>query len=381
MNADVSAGKQKLRRVLGIVRKETRQAWRDPSSVLVAVVLPLILLFLFGYGVTFDPRFFTVGLVVEQPTPESGSFTAALSQSPYFRIETARDRRTFEAAFVAGDIHGIVVLPADFAGQAYRGESAPIQVIVDGSDPNTADLVGNYLGLLWANWLEQESVGRAQPLLPTAVELQPQVWFNPEASSRHYLVPGSIAIILTMIGALLTALVIAREWERGTMEALLATPIEIPELLVGKLVPYFLLGMGSMALSFATAVLLFGVPFRGSFALLTLVSAVFLLAALGQGLLISTVTRNQLVAAQVSILSAFLPAFYFSNFVFEIDSMPWALQLISYAVPARYFVSTLQTLFLAGDIWSVILPDLLGLAAIATGFFTLTAITTRRRLE
>jgi len=381
MNADVSAGKQKLRRVLGIVRKETRQAWRDPSSVLVAVVLPLILLFLFGYGVTFDPRFFTVGLVVEQPTPESGSFTAALSQSPYFRIETARDRRTFEAALVAGDIHGIVVLPADFAGQAYRGESAPIQVIVDGSDPNTADLVGNYLGLLWANWLEQESVGRAQPLLPTAVELQPQVWFNPEASSRHYLVPGSIAIILTMIGALLTALVIAREWERGTMEALLATPIEIPELLVGKLVPYFLLGMGSMALSFATAVLLFGVPFRGSFALLTLVSAVFLLAALGQGLLISTVTRNQLVAAQVSILSAFLPAFYFSNFVFEIDSMPWALQLISYAVPARYFVSTLQTLFLAGDIWSVILPDLLGLAAIATGFFTLTAITTRRRLE
>ena len=381
MNADVSAGKQKLRRVLGIVRKETRQAWRDPSSVLVAVVLPLILLFLFGYGVTFDPRFFTVGLVVEQPTPESGSFTAALSQSPYFRIETARDRRTFEAALVAGDIHGIVVLPADFAGQTYRGESAPIQVIVDGSDPNTADLVGNYLGLLWANWLEQESVGRAQPLLPTAVELQPQVWFNPEASSRHYLVPGSIAIILTMIGALLTALVIAREWERGTMEALLATPIEIPELLVGKLVPYFLLGMGSMALSFATAVLLFGVPFRGSFALLTLVSAVFLLAALGQGLLISTVTRNQLVAAQVSILSAFLPAFYFSNFVFEIDSMPWALQLISYAVPARYFVSTLQTLFLAGDIWSVILPDLLGLAAIATGFFTLTAITTRRRLE
>ena len=160
MNADVSPGKQKLRRVLGLVRKETRQARRDPSSILVAVVLPLILLFLFGYGVTFDPRFFTVGLVVEQPTPESGSFTAALSQSPYFRIETARDRRTFEAALVAGDIHGIVVLPADFAGQAYRGESAPIQVIVDGSEPNTADLVGNYLGLLWANWLEQESVGR-----------------------------------------------------------------------------------------------------------------------------------------------------------------------------------------------------------------------------
>lgn len=381
MSADASPGRQKLRRVLGLVRKEARQAWRDPSSILVAAVLPLILLFLFGYGVTFDPRFFTIGLVVEQPTPESGSFTAALSQSPYFKIETARDRRRFEADLVAGDIHGIVVLPADFAERAYRDESASIQVIVDGSDPNTADLVGNYLELLWANWLEQESIGRGQPLLPTAVGLQPQVWFNLALSSRHYLVPGAIAIILNVIGTLLTALVVAREWERGTMEALLATPIGILELLAGKLVPYFLLGMGSMALSVAIAVLLFGVPFRGSFTLLALASALFMGAALGQGLLISTLTRNQLVAAQVSILSTFLPAFYFSNFVFEIDSMPWPLQLISYAVPARYFVSTLQTLFLAGDIRSVILPDLLGLAAIAGGFFILIAIATRTRLE
>ena len=319
--------------------------------------------------------------MVEQPTPEAGSFTAALSNSPYFRIQTARDRRSFEQDLVAGDLHGIVTLPASFAEQAYRGETAPIQVIVDGSDPNTADLVRNYIQLLWANWLEQESISRGPHLLPTAVELEPLVWFNPEISSRNYLVPGSVAIILTLIGALLTALVVAREWERGTMEALLATPIGIVELLVGKLVPYFLLGLGSMALSTATAVLLFGVPFRGSFLLLGLVSALFMWAALGQGLLISTVTRNQLVAAQASILSAFLPAFYFSNFVFEIDSMPWPLQLISYAVPARYFVSTLQTLFLAGDIWSVILPDLVGLFVIAAVFFALTAAKTRTRLE
>ena len=373
--------KAKRLRVAGLIRKETRQVVRDPSSILVAAVLPLILIFLFGYGVTFDPRFFTIGLVVEQPTPEAGSFTAALSNSPYFRIQTARDRRSFEQDLVAGDLHGIVTLPASFAEQAYRGETAPIQVIVDGSDPNTADLVRNYIQLLWANWLEQESISRGPHLLPTAVELEPLVWFNPEISSRNYLVPGSVAIILTLIGALLTALVVAREWERGTMEALLATPIGIVELLVGKLVPYFLLGLGSMALSTATAVLLFGVPFRGSFLLLGLVSALFMWAALGQGLLISTVTRNQLVAAQASILSAFLPAFYFSNFVFEIDSMPWPLQLISYAVPARYFVSTLQTLFLAGDIWSVILPDLVGLFVIAAVFFALTVAKTRTRLE
>lgn len=381
MSEAVLSGREKPRRILGLVRKETRQALRDPSSILVAAVLPLILLFLFGYGVTFDPRFFTVGLVVEQPTPETGSFTVALSNSRYFKIDVARDRRTFEADLVSGDIHGIIVLPADFAEHAYRGERAPIQVIVDGSDPNTADLVRNYVQLLWANWLEQESISRGQPLLRAAVGLQPQVWFNPEISSRNYLVPGSVAIILTLIGALLTALIVAREWERGTMEALLATPIGIVELLIGKLVPYFLLGMGSMVLSVATAVFLFGVPFRGSFVVLALVSAFFIWAALGQGLLISTVTRNQLVAAQASIMSAFLPAFYFSGFVFEIDSMPWPLQLISYTVPARYFVSTLQTLFLAGDIWSVIFPDLLGLAVIAGGFFALTALTTRTRLE
>lgn len=368
-------------RVLGLIRKEWRQVVRDPSSILVAVVLPLILLFLFGYGVTFDPRYFNIGLVVEQPTPETGSFTSSLMNSRYFRVRTARDRRAFEDDLVSGEIHGIVVLPANFAQEAYRGGTAPIQVLLDGSDPNTADLVRSYVQILWANWLQQESISVGENLLPASVSLEPQLWFNPEVSSRNYLVPGSVAMILTLIGALLTALVVAREWERGTMEALLATPVGIIELLIGKLVPYFLLGMGSMVLSVATAIILFGVPFRGSFLMLALVSTVFMWAALGQGLLISTLTRNQLVAAQASILSAFMPAFYFSNFVFEIDSMPWPLQLISYAVPARYYVSTLQTLFLAGDVPSVILTDLLSLVVIAVCFTTLTALKTRTRLE
>lgn len=381
MSLSAPPGKGRFRRVLGLIRKETRQIVRDPSTILVAVVLPLILLFVFGYGVTFDPRFFDIGLVVEQPTPESGSFQAALANSRYFRIETARDRRTLEPALVAGEIHGIVVLPADFAEEVYRGETAPIQVIVDGGDPNTALLLRDYLQLLWANWLEQESISRGRTLLPASVSLQPQVWFNPELSSRHYLVPGSLAIILTLIGALLTALVVAREWERGTMEALLATPIGIIELVAGKLVPYFLLGMGSMLLSMVMAVFVFDVPFRGSFPAVALVSAVFMWAALGQGLLISTITRNQLVAAQISILTAFLPSFYFSDFVFEVNSMLWPLQAVSYAIPARYYISSLQTLFLAGDVWNVIVRDILGLSIIATVFFVLITFTTRRRLE
>lgn len=369
------------RRMSGLIRKETLQVIRDPSNILVAVILPLILLFLFGYGVTFDPRYFNIGLVVEQATPETGSFESALVNSPYFRIEKGHDRRQFEDALVAGDIKAIVILPAKFAAVAYRGDTAPIQVIVDGGDPNTAELVSAYIERLWLNWLTQESISRGQALQPILVDLQPRVWFNPEISSRNYLVPGSIAIILMLIGALLTALVVAREWERGTMEALLATPISVSELLIGKLAPYFALGMISMFISVAAAVFVFGVPFRGSFVILALLSALFMLAALGQGLLISTVTRNQLVAGQLSVMSAFLPAFYFSDFVFEVASMPPALQLVSYVIPAKYYISSLQTLFLAGNIPSVIIPDAIGIAAIAGVFFILTALATRRRLD
>ena len=369
------------RRMMGLVRKETLQVIRDPSNILVAVILPLILLFLFGYGVTFDPRYFNIGLVVEQATPETGSFESALVNSPYFRVEKGHDRREFDDALIAGGIKAIVVLPAKFAAVAYRGDTAPIQVIVDGGDPNTAELVGAYIERLWANWLMQESISRGQALQPALVDLQPRVWFNPEISSRNYLVPGSIAIILMLIGALLTALVVAREWERGTMEALLATPIDVTELLVGKLAPYFALGMISMAISVATAVFVFGVPFRGSFVILALLSALFMLAALGQGLLISTIARNQLLAGQLSVMSAFLPAFYFSNFVFEIGSMPLPLRLVSYFIPAKYYISSLQTLFLAGNIPSIIIADALGIAAIAGVFFILTALTTRRRLD
>ncbi len=369
------------RRMTGLIRKETLQVIRDPSNILVAVILPLILLFLFGYGVTFDPRQFEIGLVVEQATPETGSFESALVNSSYFRIEKGHDRRQFEGALVVGRIKAIVVLPAKFASVAYRGDTAPIQVIVDGGDPNTAELVSGYIERLWANWLTQESISRGQALQPILVDLEPRVWFNPEISSRHYLVPGSVAIILMLIGALLTALVVAREWERGTMEALLATPIGVTELLIGKLAPYFALGMTSMAISVATAVFVFGVPFRGSFFILTLLSALFMLAALGQGLFISTITRNQLLAGQLSVMSAFLPAFYFSNFVFEIASMPLPLRLVSYVIPAKYYISSLQTLFLAGNIPSIIIADALGIAAIAGVFFILTALTTRRRLD
>ncbi|MBY0560076.1 MAG: ABC transporter permease [Hyphomicrobium sp.] len=370
----------RFRRIGALIRKETRQIIRDPSTIVIAVILPLTLLFLFGYGVSFDARRIEIGLVVEDPTPETGSFTASLTNSPLFAARTARDRHNFDSDLVAGRIDGIVILAANFAAQAARGDRAPIQVIVDGSDPNKATLVRNYLQGVWGNWLTQEAIARGERVT-VPLTVVPRVWFNPELSSHHYLVPGSIAIILMLIGALLTALVVAREWERGTMEALLATPVGIIDILAGKLIPYFVLGMITMTLATGTALFLFKVPFRGSFAVLALMTAVFLTTALAQGLLISTLTRNQLVAAQSTMISAFLPSFFLSGFVFEIAGMPLSLRIISYAVPARYFVSGLQTLFLAGNVWSVIWPNLAGMAIIASIYITLTASKTKTRLD
>lgn len=380
MKFDAYYSRDGLRRVGALMHKEMRQILRDPSTIIIAVVLPLTLLFLFGYGVSFDARRIEIGLVIEEPTPDTGSFTASLLNSALFSVRTTRTRHGLEDDLVAGRIDGIVVVPASFTAQSARGDRAPIQVIVDGSDPNKATLVRNYLQGTWANWLGQEAIARGDKLaVPLSVE--PRVWFNPEVSSHHYLVPGSIAIILMLIGALLTALVVAREWERGTMEALLATPVGILGLLVGKLVPYFILGMITMSLATGTALFLFGVPFRGSFAVLGLMSSVFLITALGQGLLISTLTRNQLVAAQITLISAFLPSFFLSGFVFEIAGMPPILQIVSFAVPARYFVASLQTLFLAGDVWGVLWPNLAGMVAIATVYIGLTSLSTKTRLD
>ncbi len=259
---------------------------------------------------------------------------------------------------MAGRVKGVIVLAADFSERLGRGESAPVQVLVDGSDPNTAGLVLNYAQGVWSNWLEQEAIARSNLLgqrnLTPVVSVEPRVWFNPDVRSQNFLIPGSIAIIMTLIGTLLTALVIAREWERGTIEALMATPVGVSEFLLGKLIPYFLLGMGAMILSASAAVFIFAVPFRGSIGVLLIVSATYLATMLPLGLLISTLAKNQFVASQAALVAAFLPAFELSGFIFEIDSMPWPIRCLTYVLPPRYFVASMQTLFLAGDVASVL---------------------------
>ena len=368
------------RRLWGLVRKESLQILRDPSSISIAFVLPALLLLLFGYGVSLDAKRVPVALVIEKPTRATASFVDSLMNSPYFAVEVVRHRRVAEAALRAGEADAFLVLRSDFSRQIRLPQGAPIQLIVNGTDANTARIVSGYVDGAWQKWLEQHAMEHG--LEPTApVVAEQRVWFNAELRSRNFLVPGLIAIIMTLIGTLLTALVVAREWERGTMEALIVTPVQVGELLLGKLIPYFTLGMGGMALATAMAILVFDVPFRGSFLVLTGISALFMLAALGMGLLISTLAKNQFVAGQVAIITAFLPAFILSGFIFDIGSMPEVVQLITHIVPARYFVAALQTLFLAGTVWPIILPNAAALIIMAALFLGLTRRRTRKSLE
>lgn len=367
-------------RLRGMVRKESLQILRDPSSIAIAFIMPVVLLLLFGYGVSLDAKNIPLALVVDHPDANTASFTAAFQQSEYFNPHHYGSIQQAEQALRKHQVDGIVWLRSDFSRRLLAASDAPVGVILNGVDANQAGITAGYIQGAWQSWLQAYVAGQGQELtLPAVVEQR--VWFNPAVRSRNFLVPGLIAVIMTLIGALLTALVMAREWERGTMEALMVTPIRIRELLLGKLLPYFALGMGGMLLSVAMARWQFEVPLQGSFWLLLLASALFMLVALGMGLLISTVARNQFVAGQVAILITFLPAFILSGFIFDIGSMPAPVQILTHVVPARYFVAILQTLFLAGDVWTVVLGNAAALLLMMLFFFAVLGRKARKSLE
>lgn len=387
----------RIRRLAALSHKEVLQIIRDPSSNIIAFILPVVLLFIFGFGINLDSAGLRVGLVMEDTGPEARLFASSLYGSRYFNTTTGLNRTEMGQALTEGRVRGFVVIPQDFSARLRRAEqrpqpeqtgksaseipeAAPLLVVTDGSEPNTASFVENYVRVAWEGWLQQRAVQRGER--PTAaVSIEPRFWFNPSADSRNYLVPGSITIIMTVIGALLTSLVVAREWERGTMEALLASRISRAELLLSKLLPYYALGMVSLLICVAVAVFLLGIPFRGSLPALWLTGTLFLGSALGMGLLLSTATRNQFNAALAALNAAFLPALILSGFIYEIRSMPVAIQAITYLIPARYFVTAMQTLFQAGNVWPVLWRSMLFLAAASLLFLSLTALKTRRRLE
>jgi len=373
------AARASLMRLRGFVRKEFIQVFRDPSSIGIAFVLPVALLLIFGYGVSLDAKDIRLAVVVDRPSHDAQSLIGAFERSDYFRVMPMAHRRDAIAAVRARRVDAILTLQSDFAADLQKG-TATIQLVINGVDSNTARQVDAYVHGVWERWL----VGHARHATPGAVPAVvavPHVWFNSEVRSRNFLVPGLIAVIMTLIGALLTSMVIAREWERGTMEALLSTPVRMWEILVGKLVPYYLLGMGGLALTLVMSTFVFEVPMRGSLVGIVLASSLFLITTLGMGLLISSITRNQFMAGHIAIVVTFLPAFILSGFLFDINSMPEAVQILTNLIAARYYVAILQTMFLAGDVWPVILPNAGALVVLGVVFLALVARSMRKGLD
>lgn len=370
-----------FRRTIALVKKEGFQIMRDPSAILITVLLPLLLLFLYGTGVSLDLDHLRIGLVLEDTAPDAQGFAQSLIDSPYFDVKIVRDRRELSEDLERGLIRGFVVIPSYFSEfRRLKGKEAPIQVIADGSEPNTANFVQYYVEGAFNNWLQQEAIGSDLRGLPL-IRAEPRFWYNPVLESRYFLLSGSLAIIMTLIGTLLTALVVSREWERGSMEGLIATPVGKWEIVGGKLILYFLLGMVSMAICVFVSTVFYGLPFQGSWLALILVSSCFLLCALETGLFISLLAKIQIVSSQISIIIGFLPAYILSGFLFEISSMPRWIQWLTYVLPARYFVQSLQTLFLVGDVWSLLWKNMAFMLLISAVLFFLISRKVVKRLD
>ncbi len=372
------------RRLRALLVKESLQVVRDPSSILLAFFLPIFMLLLFGYGISLDPKQLPVAFVMEKPDPMGTDFLARFIISDYFKPIPLTSWAEAEQLLYDHQVDAVIRLQADFSRRLTSGGTAPVQLVVNGVDSNRASQIMGYVSAAWQLWLA--SVTAQLPKsenIPQVglVQMDQRIWFNEEIRSQNFLVPGLMAIIMTLIGTLLTAMVMAREWERGTMEALLVTPVSRLEIVLGKLVPYYVLGMGGMALCITMAVFLFHVPFRGSLLLLLGMGSVFMFATLGLGLFISSAVRNQFLAGQMALLAAFLPAFFLSGFIFELASTPVFIQVLSYIVPASYFVPIVQSLFLAGNVHSVLFPNLCGLSILALVFMGLAFKKTRKSLE
>jgi len=369
-------------RLRGLARKEAKQILRDPSSLLIAFLMPFVLLIVNGYGISFDATHMKLAVVITAPEEEARGLLQALAASPYLGPVRVPDTRAAEQAIIAGRVRGALVLREDFSQRlATRARwPARAELVANGTDPNTARLLEGYVSGALQTWLAGKGI-ELRTRLRGGVSLDHRYWFNAALRSADAIVPGIIGLVMTMTGTLLTALTVSREWERGTMESLLASPASMTEITLARLGCYFVLGMGSMAVSVALAILLFGLPFRGGIAALTLAAMLFLVFALGLGLFVSTLARNQFVASQTAFVVTMLPAMMLSGMLFDIASMPHWLQMITFIVPARYLVSILQTLFLAGNVWPVLLPNLAALAVAAVLAVTATLAVTRRRLD
>jgi ABC-2 type transport system permease protein len=363
-----------LRRTRAIARKEFRHVLRDPLSLTMALAIPFAMLMLFGYALSLDVDRVPTIVLDSSRTPESRALIAHLDGSRYLRLTgVATDYTTIDEAIYRGDALLAVVIPADFAREIHRGRPVDVQVLVDGSDSNTANIAAAYaegaIATYGAKLRASFANRRGAAPIRSPLNVQSRVWYNSDLKSKNFIVPGLIAVILQVIAALLTSLTIAREWELGNMELLLSTPVRPRELILGKMSAFFLIGIADASFAVLIGHFIFDVPFRGSLLNLGIATFFFLFGALCWGLLISAIARNQLLAYQIGILSSFLPSFLLSGFIYAIENMPVVIQVITHIVPARYFIVILKGIFLKGIGFEILWPQLLFLALYATVVF------------
>jgi ABC-2 type transport system permease protein len=335
-------------RIRAVARKEWIQLRRDTRSVVLAFVLPLFLLLFFGYAITWDVRDISLAVLDEDRTPESRELVAALVASGYFSVsDYVEAAPSMDERLVGDDVVGVLWIPVGHARELSAAEGvAEVQLLLDGTDANTATIALNYADAIVARHGARAVLGETRFVPP--VSLETRTWYNPDLESRHMIVPGLIAVIMSIIAAMLTALTIAREWERGTMEQLAATPVGRFEVVLGKLLPYVAIGLFDVAVTVVAGILIFGTPLRSSVALLAAFTLLFLVGALGLGIFISAAVKSQVLAMQIAVLATYLPAVLLSGFLFDVASMPAPLRAFTFLVPARYYVTVTRGLFLKG---------------------------------
>ncbi len=371
-----------LRRTRAMASKELRHIWRDARSLMIALALPVIMLLLFGYALSLDVDQIPTLILDSDGSPASRALIARFEGSRYFEIlGFVDDYRTIERSIDREECLIAVVIPKEFSRNLLTGKAVQVQLIIDGSDSNTASIALGYAeALVAAHALALQSAASNQEgVTPTSlpVEAQLRVWYNSDLKSQNYIVPGLLAVILMIISAMLTSLTIAREWEMGTMEQLLSTPLRPAELVLGKMSAYFAVGAVDTLIVIVVGVIIFEVPLRGNLFFLAVSCFIFLFGALCWGILISAIAGSQLLAYQLGMMSSFLPAFLLSGFIYSIENMPAPIQMFTFLVPARYFITLLKGIFLKGIGFELLAIEV----AFLTAFAALVFLTATRMVK
>lgn len=372
-------------RLISLTRKEIRQLLRDRSNLVVGIGLPIVMILIFGYGLSLDVKNAPVAVVLEDPSPMAADVVAGLELSAYLSPVMMTSMHDAQRLMLTREVDGIVRIPSDFSRRLAAGD-AQMQLLVHGSDANRATIIRGYVSGAVGQWAQRQAdrgaAGTTAAGMGTGrVTLTERMWFNAANTSTWYLVPGLIVLIMTLVGAFLTAMVMAREWERGTLEALFVSPVRPTEILLAKIIPYFLIGMLGLGMCLLAARFLFVVPMYGSLLIILVSSMLYLLVALGIGLVISSVTKNQFLACQLALISSFMPAMMLSGFLFDLRNVPAVIHLIGQALPATYFMELIRTLFLAGNVWPLIFKNCAILAGYAIVLLGLARYVTRKSLD